>query len=148
MLFSYYCLIFLILVQHVLFWSSILYNVYMMFLTRYKPVCTDCTQKGFTRRDTTAYRCSACGHSYGRQRFKAQDINNFQKELVKNLKCEDCKNNMHVPCALSLSLSLQSKIVEHFGLRFSAFWAPFWYLFEHFGSPGAVSGRLWAPLGA
>ena len=77
-----------------------------MFLTRYKPVCTDCKQKGFTSRDTTAYRCSACGHSYGRQRIKAKDMNNFQQELLKNLKCEDCKNNMHVPCALSLSLSL------------------------------------------
>ena len=47
----------------------------------------------------------------------------------------------------AISFRIFCCIFEHFGLHVNGFWAPFWYLFEHFGGPGAVSGRLWAPLG-
>ena len=62
----------------------------MTSLTRSKPLCTVCKENGFTLRDTTAYRCSACGHSYGRQRFKDQHVKDFKRGSVKKLKCEDC----------------------------------------------------------
>ena len=90
-LFLYSCLIFLILVQHVLFRSSILYNFHKMFLTRYQPLCTDCRQRGFTSRDTSAYRCSACGHSFGRQKFGEQDIKHFKTRPTMRLYCTECK---------------------------------------------------------
>ena len=54
-------------------------------------MCTACSDQGFTPRDSKAYACSRCKQLFGRRRFDAWKVNDFQQGRAKKLVCNQCR---------------------------------------------------------
>ena len=62
---------------------------------RTKWVCSTCTSRGFSEKNTEAYTCVSedCDTAGGHQLFDGQDIRNKRRGKNTGVKCKQCKEN-------------------------------------------------------